>query len=55
MKVWKITQIVGFLLLALGVVIRAGAGEFYGTWMAVIGLLVWAAGKTGAWLKSDKA
>lgn len=54
MKAWKITQIVGFLLLVVGVTARAGAGEYWGTGLAVVGVLVWAVGKTGAWLKSDR-
>lgn len=54
MKAWKITQIIGFLLIAIGVVIRVG-GEMYGTMIGVLGVLVYAVGRVGTWLKSDKA
>ena len=52
MQSLKIIQIVGFILLMLGVIIRAGAGEYYGTVIAVVGVLIYATGKVGAWLKS---
>jgi drug/metabolite transporter (DMT)-like permease len=55
MKKLKITQLIGILLLLLGVVIRAGAGEYYGTGLAVLGLLIYAAAKVSAWIKNDKA
>lgn len=54
MKAWKITQIVGFLLLAIGVIARAGAGEYWGTGLAMLGVVVYAVGRVGAWLKSDR-
>lgn len=54
MKAWKITQIVGFLVLALGVVIRVG-GEYYGTAVALAGAAIYAVARVGAWLKSDGA
>ena len=54
MKAWKILQIVGVLLLLVGVVVRVG-GEFYGMHMALLGLLMFVVGRLGAWLKSDKA
>lgn len=54
LKHWKIIQIVGFLALALGVVVRAGSGEYWGTGVAMLGVLVYAIGRVGAWLKSDR-
>lgn len=54
MKPWKIAQIVGFLLLVVGVIARAGAGEYWGTGLAMVGVLVLAVGRVGAWLKSDR-
>jgi hypothetical protein len=51
MKVWKVLQLIGVLLLLVGVVVRVG-GEFYGMWMVVIGLVLYAIGRIGAWMKS---
>jgi hypothetical protein len=53
MKAWKIAQIVGVVLLLVGVVIRVG-GSFYGMHLALLGLLVYVVGRLGAWLKSDR-
>jgi hypothetical protein len=53
MKKWKLVQLVGVLVLLLGVVIRAGTGEMTGTGLAVIGVLVFAVGRVAAWLRSD--
>ena len=36
MRAWKVVQLVGVLLLLLGVVIRVG-GEFYGMWLVIVG------------------
>jgi hypothetical protein len=52
MKAWKIVQLVGVLALLLGVVIRVG-GEFYGMHLALLGVLLYAVGKVGTWLKHD--
>lgn len=49
-KRYKITQLVGVLLLLLGVVIRAGAGEYYGMWFVIVGVILYAVGRIGAWL-----
>lgn len=49
-KVYKIVQLVGVLLLLLGVIIRAGAGEYYGIWLVMIGVILYAGGRIGAWL-----
>lgn len=49
-KRYKITQLVGVLLLLLGVIIRAGTGEYYGMWFVVLGVLLYAVGRIGAWL-----
>lgn len=54
MKTWKILQIVGVLLLLVGVVVRVD-GEFYGVHMALLGLLLFVVGRLGTWLKSDQA
>lgn len=48
----KLLQLVGVLLLLVGVAGRAGADEFWGTWLALIGLLLFAAGRVAAWLKT---
>lgn len=54
MKAMKIAQLVGFLVLAIGVIIRAGAGEYYGTFIALIGVLIYAVARVAAWMQSDK-
>jgi hypothetical protein len=54
MKAWKVTQLVGVLLLLFGVIVRAGAGEFWGTGVAVFGVLVFAVGRVAGWLRSDQ-
>jgi hypothetical protein len=54
MKAWKIVQLVGVLLLLLGVIIRVG-GEIYGMALAILGVLLYATGRVAAWLKSDQA
>lgn len=53
MRNWKIAQVVGVLVLLVGVVVRVG-GDFYGMHIALLGLLVFVVGRIGAWLKSDK-
>jgi len=54
MKAWKILQLVGVLVLLLGVIVRAGTGEYYGTGLAVLGVLLFAIGRIGGWLRSDQ-
>lgn len=54
MKAWKLTQVAGFLILAFGVIVRAGSGEYWGTGVAVLGVLIYAVGRVGTWLKSDR-
>lgn len=54
MKTWKIVQLVGVLALLFGVVIRAGAGEFYGMYLVLLGVLLFAVGRVGAWMKDDR-
>lgn len=54
MKAWKIAQVVGVLMLLLGVVIRV-SGEFYGIHLALLGLLLYAVARVATWLKSDRA
>ena len=55
MKAAKIAQVVGFLTLAVGVIIRAGAGEYYGTAIAMLGVLIYAAARVTTWIISDRA
>lgn len=52
MKAWKIVQLVGVLLLLLGVVIRVG-GEFYGMHLALLGVLMYTVGRVTLWIKKD--
>lgn len=53
MKRWKITQLAGVLLLLLGVVARVGAGEYWGTGAMMLGTIMYAVGRVGAWLRTD--
>ena len=48
-KPLKALQLVGVLLLILGVIVRAGTGEFVGTWLAIGGALLYAVGRVAAW------
>lgn len=54
MKKLKVAQLIGVLILLLGVVIRV-SGEIDGTALALIGLLVYTVARIAAWLKSDDA
>lgn len=54
MKKLKIAQVIGILLLLLGVIVRAGAGEFYGMYLVLLGILVYAVARVAAWIQSDK-
>lgn len=54
MKKLKIAQIIGVLLLLLGVTIRTGTGEIYGMYFVVLGLLIYVIARIFAWMKSDK-
>jgi hypothetical protein len=53
MRPWKIAQIVGVILLPVGVVVRVG-GELYGMHLALRVLLVFFVGRLGAWFKSER-
>jgi hypothetical protein len=53
-KTWKIVQVVGVLVLLLGVIIRAGTGDHVGTGIAVLGAILYAVGRVATWLKSDQ-
>jgi hypothetical protein len=53
-KTWKVVQIVGVLVLLLGVIIRVGTGDYAGTGIAVLGVIVYAVGRVATWLKSDR-
>lgn len=57
MKVLKILQVIGVLLLVFGMVRACGAlpgDEFSSASIGVIGLFIYAVAKTVAWIKSDK-
>ncbi len=54
MKTLKIIQIVGVLVLLLGVIVRSGTGAYYGTAIAMLGILIYAVARLMAWVKSDK-
>lgn len=54
MTKWKVVQIIGVIALLLGVIIRAGAGEIYGTAIAALGVVIFAVGRVAAWLRSDR-
>jgi hypothetical protein len=47
----KLLQLTGIVLLLLGVVARAGAGEFWGTLLAAMGFLLFLVGRVIAWIK----
>ncbi len=47
---WKLAQLIGVLLLLVGVAARTGLGEFWGTWLAVTGTAAFAVARVGAWL-----
>ena len=49
-KVYKALQLGGALLLIVGVVVRVG-GEFAGTGLALVGVLLYAVGRIAAWWK----
>lgn len=55
MKAWKIAQVVGVLVLLLGVVFSVGRDSGTGTALLLLGTLTYAVGRIGAWLKSDRA
>lgn len=54
MKILKLIQVVGVLTLLFGVAVRAGTGEYYGTVLAVLGTIIYAAARVAAWVMSDK-
>lgn len=47
---YKLLQLVGVLLLLVGVAARTGAGEFWGAHLAVVGLMMFTVGRIAAWL-----
>jgi hypothetical protein len=53
MKKLKIIQITGVLILLLGVIIRAGAGEYYGTALGLFGLVIYVVARLTLWVKSN--
>ena len=50
-KAFKALQLIGVVLLLLGVIARAGAGELWGTAVAMLGVLMFALGRVLAWWK----
>lgn len=50
-KPLKALQLGGVLLLLLGVIARAGAGEYWGTAVAMLGVVLYALGRVLAWWK----
>jgi hypothetical protein len=54
MRLWKIVQLVGVLVLLAGVAYRTSTGDYVGTGVAMIGVLLFALGRIAAWLLSDK-
>jgi uncharacterized membrane protein YbaN (DUF454 family) len=53
MKTWKIVQVVGVLLLLLGLIAQIG-GAMWGTPSMLLGVVMFATGRIAVWLKSDK-
>ncbi|EWS53321.1 hypothetical protein [Methylibium sp. T29] len=51
-KPLKALQTVGFVLLVIGVIARAGAGEYWGTGLAMLGLALFFLGRFLAWWKN---
>ena len=49
MKAWRIIQVVGVLVLTVGILLRIG-NQDSGTVVAVVGAIVYALGWLGAWL-----
>jgi hypothetical protein len=49
MKAWRIVQVVGVLVLTVGILLRIGEQD-YGTRVAATGALVYALGWLGAWI-----
>lgn len=47
----KLLQLVGVALLLVGVIARAGADEYWGVGLALLGLVLFAVGRIAAWLK----
>lgn len=54
MKKLKIAQLVGVLLLLVGVIIRAGTGSADGMYLVIFGVLIYTISKVSAWIISDK-
>ena len=48
---FKALQLIGFACIAIGVIARAGAGEYWGTALATLGVILFAAGRVLAWWK----
>ena len=50
-KKFKALQLTGFACIAIGVIARAGAGEYWGTALAMLVVILFAAGRVLAWWK----
>lgn len=52
MKKLKVAQVIGILLLLIGMIIRI-SGDLDGMWMVIVGVMVYATARVSAWVKSD--
>jgi len=52
MKTLKIIQIIGVLILLLGVFIRTGTGDYSGTAIAMLGILIFTVSRLTLWVQS---
>jgi len=52
MKTLKIIQIIGVLILLLGVIIRTGTGDYSGTAIAMLGILIFTVSRLTLWVQS---
>lgn len=48
---YKLLQLGGVLILLFGVAVRTGTGEYWGTAVALLGLLLFIVGRVAAWLR----
>lgn len=48
-KAFKLLMTIGFLMIVVGVIARAGAGEYWGSFLGFTGFAVFALGKFLSW------
>ncbi len=48
----KVVQLMGVMALLLGVIIRSGTGDLFGTALALLGLALFVLGRLAAWWHS---